>query len=244
MNILVKIKQHSFVIVAAAMLLGVVAFLQIPNDSPLVEEGVASAESSGVWRSPAESSSTFGAEGVSGGDSSIETPGNVDDDLASRPSRPSFDNVEAYLTANNEIDLVWYGENNGSGDVFEKLVHELRNMTSLDASEQRAKYEELFLSPQQIQNGSVTLETLECGKNLCVVVFSGNDDALLNAYAKVVFTSETFEASAIFQPYWDAGELPDIYRRYIFSHNSEIDTISSSDRQFVFVRDKVLVRDQ
>jgi len=67
---------------------------------------------------------------------------------------------------------------------------------------------------------------------------------LLNAYAKAVFTSKTFEASAIFQPYWDAGELPDIYRRYIFSHDSEINTISSSDRQFVFAGDEVLVRDQ
>ena len=237
MNILVKIKQHSLVIVAAAVLLAVVALLQILNDSPLVKEGVASAGSNGLWRSPTKPSSTFGAEGVSDGD----TPGNVDDDLA---SRPSIDNVEASLTANNEIDLVWYGEKNGSGGLFEILVHELRNMTSLEALEQRAKYEELFLSPQQTQNGSVRLETLECGNNLCVVEFSGNDDALLNAYAKAVFTSDTFGAPAIYQPSSDAGEFPDIYRRYIFSHNSEIDTISSSDRKFVFAKGKVHAKDQ
>jgi len=238
MNILVKIRQYSPVIVAFALSLGVVAFLQIRSDSSLVEESVTSAEPDGLRRSPAEMSSTFSAEGMPGGKPSIETSRMINDGIAASPLLDSVGNIEASLIANNEIDLVWYRENNKSGDVFEKLVEELRNTTGLDASEQREKYEELFLSPQQTQNGSVTLETLECGKNICAVVFSGNDDALLNAYAKAVFTSETFEASAIFQPYWDAGELPDVYRRYIFSHNSEIDTIRSADRKFVINRSK------
>jgi len=247
MNILVKIGRHRRGLVGAALFFVVVALLQMRNDSSLIEERVATAEADGLPGSTAETPSTFSVDAGMSGKAPVEVSRETNDGTSANPSQPAPDDlgdVEASLVANDEIDLVWFEENDKSGDLFDRLAEELRNSASIDASEQRARFEGLFLSPEQTQNGSVRLETLECRENLCAAEFSGNDDALLNEYAKAVFTSETFAVRAVFQPYREPGDLPDVYRRYIFSHNIEIDTIRTSDSKFEFHNKQSVTQEQ
>lgn len=247
MNTLVKIGRHRLALVGAALFFVVVVLLQTRDDSPLVADRAATAEADGLPQLTAETPSTLSVDGGMSGQVSVEISRETNDNEPADLSRPTPDDpgdVEASLVAKNEIDLVWFEENNKSGDLFDRLAEELRNSASLDASEQRARYEELFVSPVQTQNGSVRLETLECGENLCAAEFSGNDDSLLNEYAKAVFTHETFRAGAVFQPYREPGDLPDVYRRYIFAHNVEIDTIRASDREFVLQDKQSLTQEQ
>jgi len=135
-------------------------------------------------------------------------------------------NFEASIVKGRAISTDFLTNMESADDIFDNLTTEFRNGVSLIGAEQRIKYEGVFSAPLQSQNGSVSLDVLECGEILCIVKYRANNESLLNEYTSDVMTSDDFDARAIIQLHENPSFTPDMSRRYIFSHDPNVDGVS------------------
>lgn len=135
-------------------------------------------------------------------------------------------NFEGSIVKGHAISTDFLSDLESADEAFDDLAGEFRNGVSLIGAERRIKYEGLFSAPPQAQNGSVSLDLLECGETLCVVKYRANNESLLNEYTQNVMTSDDFDARAIVQLHENPASSPDMSRRYIFSHDPNVSGLS------------------
>lgn len=135
-------------------------------------------------------------------------------------------NFEGSIVNGHAISTDFLTDLESADETFDNLAAEFRNGVSLIGAEHRIKYEGVFSAPLQSQNGSVSLDVLECGEILCIVKYGANNESLLNEYTKNVMTSDDFDAGAILQLHENPSFTPDMSRRYIFSHDPNVSGLS------------------
>jgi len=132
-------------------------------------------------------------------------------------------NLEAFLVdfENGSLNAARLQEL-GSDPMFDELVAQLRDEHSEISNENRRKYELIFYSQPKSRDGTVALDTMECGNHLCVAELRADNKAVLDAYIENAIQSDAFEARAFLYPpgsdIYSSGES----RRILFPHDPNI----------------------
>ena len=162
----------------------------------------------------------------------------------SEPNEPNFDesngastaegsrsdggdekSLESSLTKDGVLNISHLLEMQ-SDDSFGELVAELRQDSSDVANERRSTYELLFYSQPLSKNGSVTLDTLECGSRLCVAELRALNADLMDEFIRGVTTADGFDGRTTTQLPGSPTYQGSNSRRLVFSHDSTTEGVS------------------
>lgn len=134
---------------------------------------------------------------------------------ASAETRP----YESQAVKNNAISSDYVIGTDGVEENFSRLVEEF--LSADYGTETREQFQRFFYGQNRILSGEVSLDVLECGRQLCVAELRSTDASALRSFMDNRRDWEGFESSAILEV---PAQHPNI-ARLIFSHVPEINGI-------------------
>lgn len=150
--------------------------------------------------------------------------GGNDSPVLSSTSNKSQD-LERYFVQDGSLDSARLLTELGNDETFSQLVGQLREQTSLVSKEKRMAYELQFYSQPLAKDGTITLDALECGTQLCFSELRAHDQSSIDEFVASLTKSDSFEAGVLVQVRGELDTGTVQPRRLIFSHDLEIDSV-------------------
>lgn len=171
--------------------------------------------------------SVFEADGSAADVSAVENAPSELDHRETQVLEPKLsearfgEDLESYFVVGGMMDGEHIGELRND-DTFQELVDQFREQSSEIGMEKRSAYEILFYSQPQALDGSVSVDLLECGSDLCAAELRANSQAVLDEFLKSTRNSDGFESRATIVLSGSSAYTDGQTRRFVFAHNPEI----------------------
>jgi hypothetical protein len=128
---------------------------------------------------------------------------------------------EAEMIAGNAIRSGQVFKPDSTSRIFPSLVDEFRD-GYVGSANVRQGYSTFFLSQPEFLSSEITLEILECGKQLCVAELRSSDYAALKIFTRDLSRRDGYEAKATLE--FPSNQINVV--RLIFSHDPDINGIA------------------